>query len=72
MKLKVGKDYTSATGTQWKWCRVRDCWQYSDYRYKIYPHNNGEEFTCASFGVWHDGIFKSFEEAEQELLEEST
>lgn len=64
----AGNDYTSPSGRQWRWCRMWECWEFDDYTYKIHPGPDG--YVCSSFEVWHGGLFKTFEDAEIEVIDE--
>lgn len=66
--VKPGTNYTSPSGRKWKWCRIWECWHYRNWTYKIHFHPKHGDFNCSSYGVWHEGLYKTFEDAEKELL----
>lgn len=65
----IGNDFKSDSGREWKWCAVRQCWQLKDYKYRVYPSKaDPVDFTCASNEQWHEGVFKTFNDAEKEFM----
>lgn len=63
----MNKFYESSSGRIWEWCPIWKCWQFEDYKYKIYPGEEG--FTASYNSCWLQGIWETFDEAEKELIE---